>query len=156
MYLTFPNSYGLGDQQTAQTGVQLGATAISGAVAAMAPGWIAAGTISAAAVPIIGAAIAAAALVASILVKNSGCGQTCIEASTWANQAEKALQQNLAAYFALPAPRAASNQAVALQTFDQIWGALTGPNNCGNPAVGNAGVRCISDRQQGACTYKSD
>jgi hypothetical protein len=153
MYLTFPNSYaGLGDQQTAQLGVQVGAAAASAGASAA----LAAGLISASAVPVIGAAVAAVALAVTLLVKNSGCGQTCIETSQWANQAEKALQQNLAAYFALPVPRAQSNQTLALQTFDQIWGALTGPNNCGNPAVGNAGVRCISDRQAGACTYKSD
>jgi hypothetical protein len=151
--LALPHPYlsGLGDQQSAQLGVQLGATAASGAVGAAA----AAGLISATAVPVIGAAVAGVALLVTDLVKNSGCGQTCIETSQWANQAEAALQQNINAYFALPAPRAKSNQDLALQTFDQIWAALTGPNNCGNPAMGDAGVRCITDRERGACKWRS-
>jgi hypothetical protein len=142
--------YGLGDQQSAQQALSFGTVGASAAVSAA----VAAGLIGTAAVPFVGPAIAAAALVASLLIKNSGCGQTCIQTSQWANQAAAALQQNSDAYFALPVPRSRSNQQLALQTFDQIWAKLV--EMCSDPQWGNAGVRCISDRQQGACTWKQN
>jgi len=40
-----------------------------------------------------------------------------------------------------------------LANFDAIWATLV--NMCGNPSTGNAGKRCISDRQSGACTWKA-
>jgi hypothetical protein len=97
-------------------------------------------------------AIAAVALLAEYLIANSGCGVTCVETSSWANQAATLLAQNIAAYFDLPIPRSASSQAAALATFDQIWAALE--QQCGQAGTGNAGVRCITDRQAGACTWK--
>ncbi len=138
---------GLGDMQSANTAIQFGTVGVSAAVS----GAVALGLIPAAAVPFIGPAVAAVALLASVLIKNSGCGQTCIQTSAWANQAAQALQQNSDAYFALPIPRSQSNQALALQTFDQIWGKLV--QMCGDPQWGDAGKRCISDRQQGACVW---
>src|ERR1039458_4942471 len=151
---------GLGTaQQTAQT-VQIGGTiAASGAAAVL--GSIAAsggsvmgltGAALSAAVPIVGAALAAATLVVQYLVANSGCGQTCIETSSWANQAAAALQKVMDAYFALPAPRTQSQQALAVATFNTIGAQLQ--QACGQPGTGNAGVKCISDRQAGACTWK--
>jgi hypothetical protein len=103
-------------------------------------------------VPVIGAALVAAVLVVSYLIKNSGCGQTCIETSQWANQAAAALQKVKDAYFANPAPRTQSQQAVALAAGQAIWQQLQ--QTCGQAGTGNAGVRCISDRQAGACTWK--
>jgi hypothetical protein len=105
-----------------------------------------------AAVPIVGAALAGVTMIVQQLIANSGCGQTCIETSSWANQAAAALQKNLDAYFALPAPRTQSQQALAVANFNTIWQQLV--SACGQPGTGNAGVRCISDRQQGACTWK--
>lgn len=138
---------GLGDQQSAQQGVQIGAVGASAATGAA----LAAGLIPASAVPIIGPAIAGVALLASLLIKNSGCGQTCIQTSSWANQAADALQKNLDAYFAQPV-RYKSSQTLALQTYDQLWAQLV--KLCSDPQWGNAGKRCISDRQRGACTWK--
>ena len=105
-------------------------------------------------IPIVGAALAAVTMLVQYLVANSGCGQTCIETSSWANSAAQALQQNLDAYFALPAPRTQSQQALAIANFNTIWAQLVAA--CGQAGTGNAGVRCISDRQQGACTWKQD
>lgn len=102
------------------------------------------------AIPIIGAAIAGVTL-GIVAILNSGCGQTCIVTSNWANQAETLLLQNAQAYFALPAPRSAEAKAQALANFDQIWTYLS--QQCGNPALGSAGQRCISDRMAGACTW---
>ena len=104
------------------------------------------------AIPIVGAALSAVTMIVTALVANSGCGQTCIETSSWANQAAAALQKNLDAYFALPAPRTEAQQALAIANFDTIWQQLQ--QLCGQAGTGNAGVRCITDRQSGACTWK--
>jgi hypothetical protein len=87
-----------------------------------------------------------------MLIANSGCGQTCIVTSQWANQAAAKLQQILDGYFALPAPRTQAQQAVALAAFDSVWQVLN--QQCSQPGTGDAGVRCITDRQAGACTWK--
>jgi hypothetical protein len=154
---------GLGDAVSASRNVQIGGSvAASGAVAAL--GTIAAhigatgsilgitGATMTAAIPIVGAGLAAATMLVQYLVANSGCGQTCIETSSWANQAAAALQKVLDGYFALPAPRTQTQKALAVAAFNDIWAQLQAA--CGQPGTGNAGVRCISDRQQGACTWK--
>ncbi len=140
---------GMGSQQSAG---QTLSYATAGAGSALA---IAAAThlIAAAAVPFIGPAIAGAALLAAYLIKNSGCGQTCIQTSEWANQAQAALKQNIDAYFALPVPRSKENQQLALQTFDSVWDTLV--HMCGDPQWGDAGKACIADRQRGACKWKA-
>lgn len=108
--------------------------------------------ITAAAVPVIGAALMGATLVVQRLIANSGCGQTCIVTSAWANQAAAALQQVKDAYFALPAPRTEAQKAVAVASFRGIWATLQ--QQCGQPGTGDAGRRCISDRQEGACVWR--
>lgn len=110
------------------------------------------GIAPAAAIPIVGAAIAGISLAIEAIL-NSGCGQTCIETSQWANQAEVYLQKNIAQYFAIPAPRPQSVQQLALANFQAIWNQLV--QLCSQPGTGNAGVRCISDRQDGACKWKA-
>lgn len=82
-----------------------------------------------------------------------GCGNTCIAATEFANQAEPLLRQNLNTYLGLPIPRYQSQQTAALNIFDQTWAALISPNACGNPALGSAGKACVSDRQRGSCAY---
>jgi hypothetical protein len=81
----------------------------------------------------------------------SGCGQTCVETSQEANALEPYLQQNLQAY--LSSSRTASEQALALSNFDTIWSKLA--QFCGSGQFGTAGQKCISDRQQGSCAYKT-
>jgi hypothetical protein len=110
------------------------------------------GTALAAAVPIVGAALAGATIVVQMLIANSGCGQTCIVTSQWANQAADALQKVMDGYFALPAPRTEAQKALAVANFNTIWGQLV--QMCSNPEVGDAGKRCISDRQEGACVWR--
>lgn len=85
----------------------------------------------------------AAALVGPIAKLFSGCGQTCTQATQFANQAASALDQMKAAYFAQPV-RYKSSQTAALSYFDQIAGWLQ--QACSNPALGDAGRRCISER----------
>jgi len=107
-------------------------------------------------VPVVGAIIGAGILAAGLaidLIMNSGCGQTCILSTGFANQANAALQQNIEAYFALPIPRPRSSQIAALTNFNTFWAWLQAPSQCGNPQLGSAGQRCITDRQAGACTW---
>ena len=83
----------------------------------------------------------------------SGCGQTCVLSSNFANQASAKLDQNMALYFKIAPPRPASAQSAAVANFDQIWQWLE--QQCSNPQLGSAGQRCISDRQSGACIWKA-
>jgi hypothetical protein len=154
---------GLGDAATAEAAVATGAGLAVPVVAAVVPAIAAAqvaagagvasilGMTAAVAVPVIGAAIAVVATIAELLIKNSGCGITCVETSQWANQAEPVLAKNVQAYFSNPAPRSQSQQQAALNIFDTTWARLQ--QLCGQPGTGNAGVRCISDRQAGACKW---
>ncbi len=145
---------GMGDANTdagiVSTGAGLAAPVLAATGASASIG-AAVGLTAAAAVPIVGAAIAGIALAATYLIKNSGCGVTCVETSSWANQAATLLGQNIAAYFSLPVPRSQSSQAQALATFDSIWATLQ--QQCGQPGTGTAGQDCISDRQAGACKW---
>lgn len=159
MYLV-GTSRGLGDTaQGVQMASGLAAPVLTGALAAHAASTAAATGSSAAilgmapalAVPIIGAAIVGITI-AIVAILRSGCGQACIVTSQWANQAEKLLEQNIQAYFALPAPRTESQRNAALNNFEVVWARLQ--QLCGQQGTGQAGVRCITDRQQGACVWK--
>jgi len=104
-------------------------------------------------IPVVGAAVSAAAQIGLLLANVfSGCGQTCVEATNLANQAEPILQQNLDNYLSAPI-HYASLQAAALNNFDLTWQALM--SACSNPALGSAGQSCISARQAGSCAYKT-
>lgn len=139
---------GLAGPTDLQMGQQAAGIAAAGAGAALASA--AAVTTAGAIIPFVGPAIAAAGLILEAIM-NSGCGQTCILSSNFANQAEAALKQNLDAYMAEPIPRSASANAKALGQYDAFWGWLK--SQCSNPQLGNAGVRCITDRQSGACHF---
>ena len=136
---------GLGESSTQISAIaSSGASATVGILAALSaipgPGWV-------------GAAILGAIQIGNLLVGVfKGCGQTCVEATTIVNQVEPILQQNLAQYLALPA-RTQSLQAAALNNFTTAWNAVVA--NCSNASLGTAGQNCISQRQQGACAYKT-
>src|ERR1035437_3794612 len=153
----FNGARGLGDAASTAQQVQIGGSMAAGTATAILGSLTAGGAtavlgITAASVPVTGAALVAATLLVTYLIKNSGCGITCVETSSWANQAAAALQKVMDAYFALPAPRPQAQQAVAVANFHTIWAQLQ--QACGQPGTGNAGVRCISDRQGGACPWK--
>lgn len=122
-------------QQIAQSSV-----AIGGSVASM--------LVPASFVPVVGIAIVGIGLALSVLFNRKG-GKQKLAATDYANQAEDLLKQNLAAYFELPAPRSTANQEAALANFDMAWQQLISPQFCGDPNLGNAGKRCISERQRG-------
>ena len=81
-----------------------------------------------------------------------GCGQTCVAATQVVNQLEPLLTQNVAAYLSAPV-HYASLQQQALANFDSTWSRVM--TACSNPALADAGRRCITDRQAGACQYKT-
>jgi len=133
----------------------VGATAATAAVSSIAAaGGSILGIAASSLVPVVGPAIGLAVFAAQRLIANSGCGQTCIVTSQWANEAAAVMEQNLHAYFALPAPRPRSAQIVVLATFDDLWARLV--QQCGDPSTGDAGKACISDRQAGACKWRQN
>jgi len=132
---------------SAQEGEALGGAAASTAVGTLVAAGAVAGPVGAA----IGAGLALVTTAINAIL-NSGCGQTCVEASEWANQAEPLLLQNINAYFAQPAPRSASSQQAAIQNFTNVWNTLV--SQCSQAGTGQAGVNCIADRQSGACKWK--
>lgn len=145
-----------GQQQALAIGTSV---ATSGAAVASATGALAplAATLGVS-VPVLGAIVGAGIMGVSAAIEaimNSGCGQTCILSTQFANQAEAALQKNIDAYFALPTPRPYEAQQAALSNFDTFAQWLQAPAQCGNPNLGNAGKRCISDRlDPNACVWR--
>lgn len=94
-----------------------------------------------------------AALVGPIAMQFQGCGQTCIQATKYADQAGQALETIVRNYFAQPI-RTASSRDAALAAVNQVI--LWIENACSNPALGAAGERCISERvNRDACHWKA-
>lgn len=146
---------GLGQQTALQTGetaasiASVGVSTTLSILGALTPTL----TVLGLALPVVGAAIAALVTV-GIAIANcfKGCGQTCVQATQYANQADTILQQNLEAYISSPV-RYASMQTAALNTFDTTWAALQ--QACGQPALAQAGVNCISDRASTGCKWEA-
>lgn len=91
-----------------------------------------------------GAIVAAVGAIAGPIISMfNGCGQTCVQATQYANQAATAVQQIHDTYMAAPV-HYASAQAGTLSQLQQIFDAMK--NACGNPSLGSAGQRCISER----------
>ena len=124
-------------------------TKIEGSIGA---GLLAAAPFAGPAAPFLAVAGIAAELLATFGV-GSGCGQSCILSSQYANQAETVFRQNITTYFSLAVPRSATAQAAALRIFDSIWTDLVA--QCSVASLGTAGKTCISDRQSGACKWKA-
>ena len=140
-------------------GFQVATPVVTGALTASAASTIAAGgtplilgLAPALAIPIVGAVLAGVAIGIELLL-HSGCGQTCVVTSQWANQASSQLDKMMAAYFGTAAPRPQSLQTACLQIFNAVWNQLV--QNCSQPNLGTAGQNCISDRQDGACKWKA-
>lgn len=94
------------------------------------------------AAPFVAVAGATLELAAQIVNLFKPCGSTCIEATQMYQQVQTILDQNNQQYFGNP-NRTTGDQANALavvQTaFDEIQ------TNCGNPALGAAGQRCVAE-----------
>lgn len=103
--------------------------------------------------PLIGAAVQAAAAVAvAIEGLFAGCGQTCTAATNIVNQVGDQIASAMHAYMNSPV-HTQTMQSAYLKMFDSAWALIQ--QNCGNPQLGTAGQRCVSDRQAGACVWKS-
>lgn len=112
-------------------------------------GGVAAGLMTAAAFdpePISKAILAMAASFVGPLTAlvNKGCGATCIQASKWADQAQAAAEDIKRQYWGTPTPRPRSLQQNALAALQSIFQALQ--SACSDPALGDAGRRCLSER----------
>jgi hypothetical protein len=107
------------------------------------------GISAAVAVPIVGAAFAGI-LFGVEAILNSGCGQSCVMTSEWANQAEPLLKQNIAKYFSIGA-RTEMDRQSALNMFDAVWSGLV--QRCSQAGLSTAGKNCIEDRRAGACKW---
>lgn len=81
---------------------------------------------------------------------------TKVQATNIVNQIElQVLKPMLASWQALPPERKTrSVQAVYLATFNDAWNNVM--KACSNPALGEAGQACISDRIQNACHWTVD
>lgn len=139
--------FGLTTNQAVGVGTQAGGAIATATLAPTVAATLGIGVT--AAIPIIGAAVAAIGFGIEAIL-NSGCGQSCVITSDWANQAESQLQQNIAAYFNIPAPRPRSIQQAALANFDTVWNYLR--QQC-SQVSGAPGQDCITDRQSGACKW---
>lgn len=149
---------GMGATSGAQLGLQLGTTAaqavvptVLGSTVGGLLGFSGAAALSVG-IPVVGAAIAGISIAIEAIL-NSGCGQTCIVTSQWANQAEGYLKQNIDEYFKIPTPRPQSVQQIAMANFKAIWNTLV--QQCSQPGLSTAGKDCIADRQDGACKWKA-
>lgn len=95
-------------------------------------------------IPVVGPIIAGiAALIGPIASLFKGCGQTCIMATKIADQAGVAQQQIVDYYWSQPVHYYSVQQA-ALKGISDIATAIN--QACSNPALGEAGQRCISER----------
>lgn len=102
--------------------------------------------LSAAAVPVIGAAVAGVTLGLQLLFNRKGPQQK-VASTKIVDELEPLLKNNVEAY--ISGPRTRSNQAAALQNFDDAWAWLSSAEACGNPSLGNPGKACLSDRARG-------
>jgi len=94
----------------------------------------------------IGAGVVLVSQVLGVLGVGNGCGQTCITASSNANQIEAAMQANLAAFLA-----GEVDQATALAKFDSYWN--THVQMC-HQVGGDQATNCVADRQAAACKWR--
>lgn len=101
--------------------------------------------IPAALIPVIGPAIAAVTFGISKLFGNKA-GKQKVAATQVVEEATRAMEENLRAFES--GPRTLASKAQALANFDAAWNYIV--EMCGNPELGDAGVRCISERQRGS------
>lgn len=142
-------SNGLGDAKTPAY-ISTGVSAAGGILAAS-PSLLSMLGIGASAVPLIGPIVGGISLLIGALGIGKGCGQTCTMATAIVEKVDPMFQQNLQA----ARDQAAKNngcltvdeQQQLLSNFDQLWNYIV--QGCSDPALGDPGKRCISERQRG-------
>lgn len=145
-----PNSSLVNFAQTLPSAAMSGAATanmLGGSVTADIVGGAQAGLMAAA--PFTGPAapfvLAAASLIAPIASMFKGCGQTCKEATTIANNAEAAAESLLQKWNATPVKYRSIQQAY-LAAQQDVWNYIQG--GC-QKIGGQGGQQCIADRQRG-------
>lgn len=134
---------GLGDADTTAKYGQLSTSAFAAVAGSFTPQIASLVSLS---VPVVGVAIAGITLALTAIFSRKGPKQK--EAATQAvNQVQDLMEQNYREYMA--GPRTVESQTVALANFDKAWAWLVSPDGCGNPALGDPGKRCITERQRG-------
>ena len=121
-------------------GAQISSAAVTGA------GSAAAAFLPATLIPIVGPIIAGVGIALTLLFTRRRPGQK-IATTQLVDELEPLLRQNLAGY--LDGPRTPERQAAALRNFDAAFNWLASGEACGNPALGDPGQWCISDRSPG-------
>lgn len=124
-------------QQIVLSAPQIASTAI-GIAAAKGAAW------ATAAIPFVGPIVAGVTLALTALFSRKGPKQKRATTEI-VNQVEPLLKENLEGY--LSGPRTPEARAQALANFDAAWAWLV--DQCGQPAMGEPGRRCIAERQRG-------
>lgn len=103
----------------------------------------------------ISTALSAASSGAALMIqRNRATGAQKVGATNIVNDVERKMQENLQAWQS--SNKYASEQKIALDTYDALWDYLTSPDGCGNAALGQAGQLCISERSpEGKWPYKT-
>lgn len=96
------------------------------------------------AVPIIGAAIAGVSVAIGLFLNRKKPKQK-IATSQMADEVERYMRDNVDAW--QKSNKTASEQAIALQNFDVLWGQLY--EYCSNESLGSPGRNCINERKPG-------
>ncbi len=90
----------------------------------------------------VGAGIAAVTI---LIMKFRQTGQQKVAATNIVNKVEPMLQQNRDAY--LDSNHTQLEQAQSVENFNSLWQIVV--SKCSDPVLGDAGRRCISERQEG-------
>ena len=127
-----------------------GSALIAGITAAGTPAAIAAGgtgtflAMGSAFIPVVGVVIAGVTLALMAIFARKGPKQK-VATTEIVNKIAPLWEKNLAGY--MSGPHTVSSQAQALANFDAGWQYIL--DNCGIPAMGDPGKRCISERDRG-------
>lgn len=129
-----------GAQAGAATALMLGGSTKANIVGGIQAGILTAAPFTGPAAPIVAAIGALIGPIASLF---KGCGQSCTQATQYADAAAEAFEQVSQLYWAQPVRTRAMQQAA----LDGISGVMEQMRQaCSNPQLGAAGQRCISER----------
>lgn len=147
-----PMRRGMG--QTVTTGGGGGVAALAGGALSSASAVTSAVLLAVGAVaPPIAALIAVlGATLGPLIAKFSGCGQTCIVATSDVNAVGTQMTAAFQQYMQAPVHYASAQQAFLI-LFNTLMQQLQ--QACSNPALGQAGQNCIADNSPNACQWKA-
>ena len=132
--------------QEIATGVQGAGAATAGLAAS---GLLTTIGLTSAAIPFIGPIVAGVTLLVAALGIGNGCGATCTEATTIANNAENAFEQNLEAGQQTVAANGCLTAAEQTQLVQNYWTIYNNMVAGCQQIGGTGGTKCVSARQPG-------